>query len=286
MSIHLQRETTKNVFNSRPTPYVASLRIYEPSEVFPEVEKLRWAKLPTNINSVQNEQIGSLKSLITSQIPVWKQDGVHILEVEGRKYCCPWSTLNRCFNAFFDFKAAIPDSIFPYFINAKFENQISEVSDLVQDKVPHIKTETWKIPPRWFGLFKPQERIFGHNETGAFVVLRTNILDAKKRCKYMHKVVLGTFGVGPIENEIRELLGWLSNFNYGSIVELDYGGLAIFMEKVLKSHGLTGLENDSSVEDLQHSLAGLASADGNKAGQGYERLVTRWRNVAAFEQSV
>ena len=102
----------------------------------------------------------------------------------------------------------------------------------------------------------------------------------------MHKVVLGTFGIGPIEQEIRELLEWLCIFNENSIVELDYGGLAVFMEKVLIDQGETGIESDSSIEDLQKSLAGLASADGSKAGQGYEKLISRWRKVAAFEQAI
>ena len=34
------------------------------------------------------------------------------------------------------------------------------------------------------------------------------------------------------------------------------------------------------------SLAGLAAGDGVLAGQGYERLVTRWRRVASFEQAM
>ena len=58
------------------------------------------------------------------------------------------------------------------------------------------------------------------------------------------------------------------------------------METVLIEQGESGLESDSSIEDLQKSLAGLASADGNKAGQGYERLISRWRKVAAFEQAI
>ena len=270
----------------RPTPYVASLRVYEPIEVFPEGEKLRWSNIPIQNNSSVQEQLGSLRRSITLQLPIFKQDGVHILEIEGKRFCSPWSTLNRCYSAFYDFKAAIPNQLFTYFVSDKFEQELGQSSDLVQDKVAHIKTETWNIPPRWFGLFKPEDKFYGHNDAGAFMLMRTNIQSAKKRCKFMHKIVLGTFGVGPIEQEIRELLEWLTIFNENSIVELDYGGLAVFMEKVLIEQGESGLESDSSIEDLQKSLAGLASADGNKAGQGYERLISRWRKVAAFEQAI
>ena len=84
---------------------------------------------------------------------------------------------------------------------------------------------------------------------------------------------------------MRELNDWLTNFNQDSIIELDYGGLAVFLEKVLISEGKLGLEEDTSVEDLQISLAGLASADGNKAGRGYNNLISRWQKVSRFQQA-
>jgi hypothetical protein len=36
---------------------------------------------------------------------------------------------------------------------------------------------------------------------------------------------------------------------------------------------------------VNSSIAGLASGDGALAGKGYERLVTRWRRVAALESA-
>jgi hypothetical protein len=50
--------------------------------------------------------------------------------------------------------------------------------------------------------------------------------------------------------------------------------------------GEPGLESDTSIEEVELSLQGLASGDGALAGQGYERLVKRWRKVAAFEQAM
>jgi len=69
-------------------------------------------------------------------------------------------------------------------------------------------------------------------------------------------------------------------------VECDYGGLAIYLEKTLIANGEPGLNGDTSIEDVARSLAGLAAGDGALAGQGYERLVTRWRRVAACEQAM
>ena len=55
------------------------------------------------------------------------------------------------------------------------------------------------------------------------------------------------------------------------------------LEKVLIDDGEEGLEADTSIEDIQLSLSGLTTGDGAKAGVGYERLISRWRKVSAFE---
>jgi hypothetical protein len=84
---------------------------------------------------------------------------------------------------------------------------------------------------------------------------------------------------------VAELLAWLEIFNNKSIVELDYGGLAIYLNNQLVESGEVGLEADTSIEDVTTSIAGLASADGALAGRGYERLVARWRRVSSLESA-
>jgi len=74
-------------------------------------------------------------------------------------------------------------------------------------------------------------------------------------------------------------------FHPKSFVELDYGGLAIYLDKALRDNGEDGLEADTSIEDVLKSVAGLAAADGLMAGQGYERLMSRWRRVQALESA-
>jgi hypothetical protein len=57
------------------------------------------------------------------------------------------------------------------------------------------------------------------------------------------------------------------------------------MDKALRDSGEDGLESDSSIEDVLHSVAGLAAADAMMAGTGYQRLMSRWRLVQGFEQA-
>ncbi len=269
----------------RPTPYVASLRVYEPIDAFEPAEQLRWNAIPITASTGYDEQIRALRRLISSEPPALTADGAHILEFEGKRYVAPWSTAARSWVALADFKESMPLNVARFFVPANVEEAILINSESVEDKVPHIFTETWIIPPRWFSLFQPDERLRGHNEDGAFTILRTSISNAKKRCMFTHQCVVGAFGNGPIEQEIADLLEWLNMFHAESLVELDYGGLANYLEQSLKEDGFEGLEADTSVEDIQLSLGGLSSGDGAAAGLGYERLVSRWRKVSALEQA-
>ena len=158
--------------------------------------------------------------------------------------------------------------------------------DIAETKVPHILTETWTVPPRWFSLFIPEDRVRGHNEKGAFTVMRTSLALAKARCESAHEVVRAAFGEGSVEEDIQELGNWLELFHPQSYLELDYGGLAEYLEKSLTLKGENGLDGDTSIEDVLSSITGLASNDAIVAGRGYERLVTRWRAVAAYEQAI
>jgi hypothetical protein len=176
--------------------------------------------------------------------------------------------------------------VIKYFLPQTIEDAININSELIEDKVSHIITQTWNIPPRWFSLFEPSDRLRGENSDGPFTVLRTSIANAKQRCNFAHESVKNAFGPGPIEGEIADLFAWLEIFHPQSIVECDYGGLATYLNKSLIENGEPGLNADTSIEDVNRSLAGLAVGDGALAGQGYERLVRRWRRVAAYEQAM
>ena len=269
----------------RPTPYVASLRVYEPIDSFAAADQLRWSQIAITSPTGWDEQVRSLKRSITNEPPNLKPDGAHVLEHEGKRYIAPWSTAARCWAALDDFKYTLPPSVIKFFIPQTIEDSINSTIDIVEDKVSHILTSTWNIPPRWFALFSPDERLRGVNEDGHFTISRTAISNAKSRCTFTHQAVLGAFGEGAVEGEVAELLAWLEIFDPKSIVELDYGGLATYLNKQLIESGEVGLDADTSIEDVTSSIAGLASGDGALAGRGYERLVSRWRRVSALESA-
>ena len=268
-----------------PTPYVASLRIYEPTDAFEIKDQLWWAKISNTSHTILDEQQLALTRLISNDMSAFKTDGAHLLEIGSTRYVAPWSTSTRCCAALDDFKSSLPSSLIPFFIPQKLEGSIKLSGEIIEDKVSHIITSTWSIPPRWFALFSPEDRLRGNNQDGVFTVLRTTISNAKQRATFTHQSVLNAFGTGPIESEISDLIKWLEIFNARSIVELDYGGLATYLNNLLISNGEAGLDADTSIEDVASSIAGLASGDGALASRGYERLVSRWRKVAAMESA-
>jgi hypothetical protein len=267
----------------RPTPYVASLRIYEPLSAFEAADRLRWDEIDSSeSNSTKNEeQRDALQRVASLQLPTSRPDGAHILDLDGMRYVCPWSTSVRSWATLNDFKSNTVSTIVPFFVPNSYVEALEDSIDFTTSKVPHIISQTWTIPPRWFALFETHERNRGHDKDGAYVIARTEIAKAIGRGKTTHNAVKSAFGEGPVEQELLDLIDWLEMFHPKSMVELDYGGLADYLELSLAEEG--GLEADTSIEDVQSSIAGLAVGDGALAGRGYERLVTRWRKVAAFE---
>lgn len=267
------------------TPYVASLRVFEPLTAFPAADRLRWASADINIDSRSAEQVLALRRLIAPEPPALRPDGAHFLEISEQRFISPWSTAARCWSALEDFKDSLPSTAVPLFLPQALEEVISSGMDSVEDRIPHIITETWMVPPRWLALFEPRDRDRGYNDEEAFSRALTPIAKALERSRNSYEIVLQSFGEGVVAQEIEVLIEWLELFHPLSYVELDYGGLAGYLDLTLKEEGLRGIEDDGSIEDVIFSLAGLAAGDGAIAGEGYERLVRRWRPVQALESA-
>ena len=65
------------------TPYVASLRIFEPISAFPAADRLRWESVDITADSRRAEQALALQRLIAPEPPALRPDGAHFLEIVG-----------------------------------------------------------------------------------------------------------------------------------------------------------------------------------------------------------
>ena len=59
----------------------------------------------------------------------------------------------------------------------------------------------------------------------------------------------------------------------------------MYLDASLAGSGNIEGQGDTSIEDVEKSLLGLERGDGNMAGVGYERLISRWRRVAEYERA-
>jgi hypothetical protein len=267
-----------------PTPYVASLRVYEPFYKFPEANRNFWEKSFNGEDSKKSEQLNSLRRMILSESPSGKVDGAHILEIEGEKFVAPWTTSSRYISALTEFRSSLPSSVVKFFLPYEVDGSINIFGDEALDRVPHILTANWMIPPRWFALFSSEDRA-SENNPYPTIIFRAKLESAIARGLRAHSAVVRAFGNGTIEEELSELVTWLKVFDSASILELDYGGLAMYLDASLAGSGNIEDQGDTSVEDVEKSLLGLERGDGNMAGVGYERLISRWRRVAEFERA-
>ena len=268
-------------------PYVAALRVYEPLERFSEDEKDTWKSFlncsDTTSDTRQQEKTLALRRMILTQSPVGLQDGVHVLKVDGGIFAAPWTTRTRCLISIQELKASLPAPVVRFFIPVELEEAINLELEKLIDRVPHILSSNWMIPPRWFALFTAEEKKIWMDSEGIRLVYRTGIELARKRATRARRAARKAFGPGPVEEELVEMTNWLGVFDSKSIVELDYGGLASILDRCLLVSGEGGISADSSVEDVHRSIEGLLQGDPTIAGSGYERLMARWRRVSELE---
>ena len=107
----------------RPTPYVASLRIYEPLSAFEAADRLRWDAIDL-FDSKNAEQRDALQRVASLQLPASRPDGAHILDLDGMRYVCPWSTSVRTWATLNDFKSNTVSTIVPFFVPNSYEEAL------------------------------------------------------------------------------------------------------------------------------------------------------------------
>ena len=267
------------------SPYLASLRVYEPISCFTESDQIRWKSIPAGLESKRLEQELSLRRIITLNFDYKHGEGAHFLERNGKRFISPWTSSLRFWLALEEFQNSVPSSVLPFLIPNSLIDSLNLQNHMIEYRIPHTINERWMIPPRWFALFSPEDRQRGENSGDPYTILQTSLSKAKERCELTHRIIYKAFGPGPVEEEIRELLSWLEQFHVDSLVECDYGGLATYLNDSLIRVGESGLEADTSVEDVAMALDALSRGDGKVAGERYELLMSRWRRVAALEQA-
>ncbi|HVS68024.1 MAG TPA: hypothetical protein VHE56_05700 [Mycobacteriales bacterium] len=281
--------------------YAAHLRVYEPLSGLAESERARWqayiaaGDVPSRPVQMVREHEVALSAVLAIPLRLDLSDGsdhAYVRELDGLTYVCPWRLQLRAWDALDSFRSQLPDELRDAFFPAALSAAAEDARDVWRENNPQLKagiiTATWQVPISWFLAFEASERRMvlgerrmdassGHGLDRALIYL-TAMSRARRRIARALRVVQRIFGEGPATASIEDVGRWLEDFHPHSLVELDYGGLVHLMDD-------DALSEDNSVADVNEALERLLAGDLPAAGQCYERVIARWRSVAALEHA-
>lgn len=155
----------------------------------------------------------------------------------------------------------------------------SALGDLDKAAV-HVLSTTWTVPLPWFALVDPGERRLvlgeGQDDPNRELSWRMSMADAVTRATEARELVETTLGDSGPTRILEETEHWLTNFDPGSAVELDYGGLVQLIADPI-------LESDTSAEEVHSILEALRSGNVEQLAELFNDLREYWSELAARE---
>lgn len=282
------------------TGYAAHLRVYEPMSALADPERERWqdyvaqGDLPSRPVQMAKEHEVAMSAVLSMPPRLNLTDGVdhaYVRHVDGLTYICPWRLQLRAWDALDSFRSQLPDELRDAFFPPALSAAADDARDAWLATHPEVKagilTSTWQVPVAWFTVFEASERrlVLGDRRVGGAdggldraLVYLTAMSRARRRVAQALRIVRKIFDEGPATAAIEEVGRWLEDFHPHSLVELDYGGLVHLVDDET-------LSADTSVADASESLERLSVGDLRAAGECYERVVGRWRSIAALEHA-
>jgi hypothetical protein len=271
-------------------PYVAYLRVYEPLGAFEESEAARWASYARaeaaatdTVTTLRDEQRQSMTAVLQPAglaAPSPFDDTAYLLRSGDDVFVCPHDIRLRSWLALAELIDEIGDEqlrllspgslehVNPDFMSWRSKNP---------DAVPHIRQQTWQVPPAWFLLVDTDERERYRVDDRVSVRYRCPIVQARRRMGSAFAVVRRAFSDEPIVEMLSELGSWLESFHPHSWIELDYAGVALLLGE--------GLDDDRSCTDVDEAVRALSRGDVADASAAYDRVVERWRYVRMNEHA-
>ena len=271
-------------------PYVAYLRVYEPLSAFEESEAARWAwyaraeaASTDTVTTLRHEQNQSLTAVLQPTglaSPTPFDDSAYLLRDGDDVFVCPHDIRLRSWLALAELIDEIGDEQLRLLSPGSLEHvnpDFMSWRNKHPDAVPHIRQQTWQVPPAWFLLVHPDQQDTYRVDHRTSVRYRSPIVQARRRMGNAFAVVRRAFPDEPIVDVLTELGSWLESFHPHSWIELDYAGVATLLGD--------RLEQDASCSDVSHAVTALSRGDVADATSAYERVIERWRKVRMAEHA-
>lgn len=274
-----------------PPPYAAFLRVYEPLAAFSPAERERWRSYaavggaPGRTEGPQVEHAAALRRLLSAS-QADPEEQAFLLDDGPGVLVCPWRTRLRSWESVVSVREEMPEMLADAFVPRPVAEATQVEARAWQaanpTARPHIRSQTWSVPVRWFVLFteaerrvEPVEPVDGEQT----VIFSASMADARRRAARALAVLRKSAGErATVTETVEELARWLEEFHPHSRVELDYGGLAGLLTP-------EQLAEDRSADDVAAALAALARSDSAAAAEAYGRVGERWRRIQLAENA-
>ena len=259
----------------------AELRVYQPLEAFPPHEQSHWERhivdggLRLGAQRYGQEVTPSGAGIIVPQGP----DGAYVKVVDGRYFVCPWRTQLRVLAAMLAFReAGVFDDPSMFVSDGRARRATKELRRLRRREPWQVSTimhSPWHVPVRWFVLFEDDERRLLETEDHHRLSYLSTTRKAMRRAEDAVPV-LRSSELGPIGELVVEMHQWLSLFDPGSLLELDYGGLCSMLS-------WDEMDDDHSARDIHDALAALSDKEFPRSADLYQSVLSRSAELRAHE---
>jgi hypothetical protein len=203
------------------------------------------------------------------------------LRTEGtRTFVCPARTRIRVLAAMLSLRETaapeVAEALVPEEQARRAARELARIRRRDPRAVPTLLESAWHVPVSWFVLFEDDERRMSERTDGGYGMTYWTTLRKARQRAGRAAGILQRSDLGPVAEMIRDLDEWLSSFDQGSRVELDYGEAAA-------SLGWNELDEDHSAQEVQEALAALEGNDPERAGELYQAVAGRWAEARIRE---
>ncbi len=271
-----------NQYGMVPSSY---LRIYQPLASFPPGERERWAAYVADPPPLPPEHryrhVAFNPTARTGMMYPAGGEHAYLKLVDGEWLVCPWRLRLRVLVGLLSFRNSLPDSADAWIPEYEALKAAEELETLRRDEPElrnNITTASWYVPLRWFMAFDDSERVLTESEGKPRIVYQTDLRSARSRVDRGLRI-LREAGMAESQCEpVADLLDWISEFSYDSVIELDYGTVA-----ELFSH--ESLSVDRSAAEMWSVLEALAEGDYEVSAGRYNDLAAWWNRVKSLESA-
>jgi hypothetical protein len=261
----------------------AELRVYQPLESFPAEERAEWerylvagAPRPIRPRFTDRATPAGLGFLIPAG-----EDGASVKVVDGSYFVCPNRTRMRSLAGLLAFAESAPFEPGEAFVASGEARRARRQLNRIRRRNPHqiaaVMQSAWHVPVRWFVLFDDEERrlleLDGRHRLSYLTTTRKAIRRAERSVPVLRHTELG-----PIADLILDLHQWLSRFDPGSLLELDYGALCDLLS-------WDEMDDDHSAREVAEALRALSSEEYARSAELYQAALSRSNELRGRESA-